>query len=183
MSGFDWGSFIETIDVRSAPVPVPSDDILDQYERLSGFRLPSSYRGFLRTIGPGQCAYDFRIYSPGYGGLPKTFRLAAFNTFMRKRLTAEVIQDFSDPGRVARLIFFAENSGGDLAGWDPEDIRDSAGHEYGIYLLLKGFDDTPLAAVSFSEFVQDVCFGRRFLELVGDTSDYIPERVFEAARD
>jgi hypothetical protein len=141
---------------RIKALPRPSDDDLNRYERESGFRLPLSYRAFVKVFGPGELGGDFRLRAPGYPDHPHA-DLGRSNAEIRAGLTKTFLSLFNDPDRVARMVFFCAPGGGDWIGWDPEDIRDAELHEYGIYEI--GDEEMEKVADSFPQFIEEVCLG------------------------
>ncbi len=101
-----------------------------------------------RLIGKGQDAQVFNDFVD----------LDVFNEAVRTRFNqtdqfGRLISKFEDPDRIARLVFFASNGSPDFFGWDPDDIRDSKLHEYGVYVVERVEGKSHLSASSFTEFV------------------------------
>jgi hypothetical protein len=75
-----------------------------------------------------------------------------------------------------------------LVGWDPADIQDGRGREYGIYEWGRG-DALRYVAGSFTEFIEDVCLSEDNLRLtpeqvaeLGTRREFLPEYDLGAAR-
>jgi len=148
-------------------LPKPTDAELDRFERDTGFSLPKSYRAFAKVCGPGELAGDFHFTAPGY---PKNERsdLAALNAIIRADEPRgpnfeTFIESFCrDPEQVRRMVFFCGTGYGDWVGWDPEDVQDLVGREYGIY-QWHGKQPSKVAD-SFAQFVEVFCLARPGLD-------------------
>jgi len=160
--------------------------MLDEYEKVNGFKFPTSYRDFIKIFGPGELGEEYVIRAPGYFQPEKSTReqrfnlrtdLACFNDRIRNQpISEETINKYfsGDGGQISRLVYFAETSIGELIGWDPCDVRSNDSLEYGIYILPRESDHLTLFVESFASFVQEVFFGIRYLQLV-NPSTKIPE--------
>jgi hypothetical protein len=158
-----WQRLYDSLEIRELPadsrikaLPKPSDEDLDLYERESGFLLPLSYRAFIKVFGPGELGGDFRLRAPGYPD-DSHADLGRTNAEIRAGLTETFLSFFTDPERVARMVFFCAPGGGDWIGWDPEDVRDARLREYGIYEI--GDEQMEKVADSFPQFIEEVCLG------------------------
>jgi hypothetical protein len=173
-----WQRLYDSLEIHGLPagsrikaLPRPSDEDLDRYERESGFRLPLSYRAFIKVFGPGELGGDFRLRAPGYPDDPYA-DLGRTNAEIRAGFTETFLSFFDDPERVSRMVFFCAPGGGDWIGWDPEDVRDAELREYGIYEI--GDEEMEKVADSFPQFIEEVCLGpeaARTFDPCGDFSD------------
>lgn len=159
-----WATLWRTLSIPNnlpaPPLAKPTDATLDQFEAEMGFRLPHTYRSFIKVFGPGVLAWDYRIFAPGYAEQGDSVDLAIFNAQIKETLAKKHgYQQLDDPTQARRVIFFCRVGGGNLVGWDPVDVRDRRWREYGIYEWGR---DVALKCVagSFTEFIDDVCFSK-----------------------
>ena len=75
-----------------------------------------------------------------------------------ERSDEDLAEEFDDPQRARRLVLFCTTATNDFFGWDPEDVTDPAGREYGIYLLGRYDTRVTRLATTFREFVLNYCF-------------------------
>ncbi len=187
-----WAALKRTLAIPAnpdlKPLAKPTDESLDRYEAETGFRLPHSYRSFIKVFGPGVLAWDYRIVAPGYPEQGWAVDLAAFNAVPHAALKDKrVLRQFKDPAQAQRLVFFCRPGDGDLVGWDPEDVRDRRWHEYGTYEWGRG-DALGFVAASFTEFIENVCLSEANLRLtpeqvaeLGTRREFLPEYDLGAA--
>jgi len=163
-----WKALYRSLDAREQPhlkpLPKPTDAMLDEFESRSGFTLPLSYRAFIKVFGPGELAWEYRMFAPGYPHQSEMIDLEKFNADFRKpfadtehpRITKRLLEQYKDGQRLFRAVVFCRTGTGDLICWDPADVRDGRQREYGIYQLARKDFVEPLA-VTFPEFIEDVC--------------------------
>lgn len=179
-----WQSVLKALNVVDKVgltlLPKPTDEALDEFEAQSGVLLPQSYRQFIKVFGPGELIWEFRFFAPGYADQPHA-DLHTFNTEAKAPLTDTFLRSLKDPNRVRRLIFFSRSSTGDLFGWDPEDVRDSKGREYGIYKLgRKNYAEE--VAASFQEFIESVVLSESNLHPPKwNAAELGPRNIFDPA--
>lgn len=163
-----WEQLTKSLDVRQPPgqaLSKPTDATLDKFESAHKFKLPPSYREFVKVFGPGEIGGYFRIYAPGYGKSG-----ADLGRFVKEiRELEEVFRDrFRQKVRfIKRMVPFADTLGGDIIVWGPSEITDPSS-EYSIYMIFEDRDKIAELARSFPAFVQDVCLSDSFGTLVGD---------------
>jgi hypothetical protein len=138
-----------------AEVQTPSPEDLDRFERESGFRLPDDYRDFAATFGPGTYGPGWQVETPGFANAEGRYNGLA-GLFRR-------VQD-TYPGFV---VFCGKEDFHGWFAWDPKDVTDPGGHDYGVYVLGgpsgEDSDAPPLkAASSFREFVLSYALGGGF---------------------
>jgi hypothetical protein len=163
------------------------DAALDRVEADLGIRLPAGYRAFIHQFGPGEIGGYFRIYGPPITG----FRDYGNDILEENRSWREpdgAWASSGDPKLVARPVCFSTTIGGDACFWDPEDVRNSRAHEYGIYVLSRGNMDMKVeeAASSFKEFIEKHCLANEFVKIVGgngwaEAEGGVPPQRFLAA--
>jgi hypothetical protein len=181
-----WTALRRTLSIPdnlpAPPLAKPTDATLDRFEAETGFRLPHSYRSFIKVFGPGTLAWDYRIKAPGYPEQGEDVDLGTFNARIKQTLTKkQAWQQLADPTQARRVVFFCALGGGDLVGWDPEDIRDRRRREYGIYSWGRKVA-LEFVAGSFTEFIADVCFSEANLRIppgykeeeLGTRREFIP---------
>ena len=187
MAGDDWQDFAGSVEVESGrkPLPLPGDAALDQFEARTGFRLPDSYRSFIKTFGPGSLAYRFRITAPGDPKRgPRVDLDALRDDFVSVTSDGELEESYDDPERARRLVLFCLTTGEDFIGWDPREATDPGRHEYAVYEVPRGDDKLHRLAGTFREFVEDYCLGDLFLQTIGgewDEDALGPRRVYTRA--
>ena len=181
-----WKRLHQRLEILEFPhckyLPKPASTALDEFEEKWDFQLPVSYREFVLLFGSGEIAEWFNIYAPGYRK-PRRKDLGHFiRTFRKLFSERRVRRRWESPDRILRLIQFCDTHGGDYIGWDPEDVRDSAKHEYGIYIMPHSSGWCRPLASSFKEFIQDVCLGDGF-EKFWDNEGKARPQVFSPALD
>lgn len=189
----DWQKVYNSLDV-SVPewTPIaekPTQETLDEFEHLTGVRLPLSYRNYIQVFGPGELGQEFRIFAPGYESLGEHANSSDLWTFNASkeplRSDPKIHQYYDDQERISRLLFFASTDGGEIIGWDPLDVRDKGSCEYGIYILLNDRKSPELLAESFTSFVHDVCLGNGYFRFFTEETEWDDtmgsQRVFWSA--
>lgn len=173
-----WDPLIKRLKVyKRNPVPPARPEALDEYEAANGFKLPESYRQFVLALGPGELGERFAIAAPGYPRNKFHVDLTKLNRVVHELETLpedQLREAVSDPQQFRRLVFFGRTSGADVYGWDPQDVRDPAGPEYGIYEAPRHDPVVVNVAGSFPEFVEKFCLGRgrkKTFEAAGDYPD------------
>jgi len=169
-----WQDFADSVEIVEGrkPVPPASDEALDDFERRTGFRLPLSYRSFVKRFGPGTLAQRFDVTAPGYAGESSDVdidELRAF--FVRVTSDGELEESYDDPERAHRLVIFCHATGEDLFGWDPREVTDPAAHEYAVYEVPRHEDRLNRLAATFAGFINDYCLGDGHLRVRGGAWD------------
>jgi hypothetical protein len=183
-----WRGFVKTLafDVERGrtPVPKPTRKELDAYEKETGFTLPKGYRAFVLAVGPGKFVRTFNVTSPGYPKRKRDVSIEELNELYRETQTPNDLNEYSnDPERALRLRVFADSERGSFFGWDPKDVTDPDGHEYGVYELDRRYHVNRVAD-TFRGFVEDYILGDGFLRRIGgewDEEDYGHRRAFRPA--
>lgn len=175
MSTEEWKSLYETIEVRTEPdctiAPKPTEQQLDQFELVADFKLPKSYRDFIRVFGAGELACEYKIMAPGYlnptgsQGVP-VYDLQSFNDSTKNQFDTTFLSFFSDPEKIQRLVYFCATGTGNIIGWDPQDIREARQYDYGIYELGRS-ETLEFLADSFRAFIEEVCLSEANLHPPG----------------
>ena len=161
-----WEGLFEKykVDLPAAqgrPVGKPTEQDLDKAETRLGVSLPGSYRAFAREIGPGILCDWFRIYAPCRDS--ESADLVTYAERTRQALPGEN-HPLAFPFPVKDLVAFADTMVGDCFGFYPkEGTRDD---EYAIYVML---GEPPPSVVrvagSFTDFIDNVVFGKRLVDL------------------
>jgi hypothetical protein len=117
-------------------VPPPSAQALNGYERRTGFKLPRSYRQFVRLFGPCRMGYA-DVACPGYPAYGVEVDLDLMNEHYRSlygKVREESYRglDHGDFARFRRLVIFG-NFDSDWWGWDPLEPTDPGAHEYAVW--------------------------------------------------
>lgn len=186
----DWQELLARLEIIGVPdsvsVPKSTSQTFIDFESMSRYRLPESYKSFMHVIGPGEIAEDYRIRGPGFALPGKSIDIVTFNeqvdlSYFNERIRQKdrpvnetVVNRYfpADAERILRLIYFATNANGELVGWDPLDIRDEQKMEYGVYIKIQEFNCLSLLSDSFSAFVHEVCLGRGYQKILNDTTEY-----------
>ena len=148
-----------------------SDAVLDECEAALAFRLPTSYRHFMKTFGPGEIFEYFKIYGPGFS--PRDPRREQLDltalTERRRKLAKKYFDFYDDSALAARLITFCSTLDGHQFGWDPQEKPSE--HDYGpdssVYVFPRLQKRIPRAAKTFQEFIVDYCQNGRDVKHLG----------------
>lgn len=161
-----WDAIKSQIDIirrDASSLTLPEVGDLDRYESSSGFRLPLDYRDFVLAFGLGRFepgSWYFAV--PGFPGEALSCDLEGMTDFVRggfgRRSDEELAKEFDDPQRARRLLIFCGTASNDFYGWDPLDVADPEGHEYGIYQLGRYDTRVLRLATTFRDFVLGYCF-------------------------
>lgn len=157
----DWREFYDSFFIQctyGVPVPKPTTDQLNLFEAQTGLRLPSSYREFIQTFGPGEFSATLKIAAPGYGFVPHPSGVDLLVTSRSYGWAPEDIAtswaSADQRAHLLRLYYFGLEGGRQWLGWDPRDVRDPNAFEYGIYRVEGLGYGTELVATSFRELVE-----------------------------
>jgi hypothetical protein len=135
---------------------------IKKFEAKYNFTLPKSYVSFLSTFGPGTLNHYFNLYSPlsKYRGRELTSEVREIRA---SKTLAAIYQDAS---LLQRSIPFADTIAGDIFAWDPTACTHRTKFEYQIVVMPRyGRKILPIAK-EFRAFVQRVCFGHDFEDIV-----------------
>jgi len=146
----------------------PTIEDLDRFEAEFGVKLPASYRDYALTIGPGEIGRNaFEITTPGFPEAPNldlTANVRMWKDRVIERKSDEALaRSYGDPMRARRLLPFGwvVEIGHGFA-WDPEDVGEGGGDEYGVYFIdVDSFGEDAVAKVAsnFREFVTEFALG------------------------
>jgi hypothetical protein len=153
------------------------DSALERLEELFHTPLPQSYTEFIHLFGPGEIGKYFEILAPSIQG----FKDWGLTFEHEKESWPEYLTGFGRSDLAARTICFSTTVGGDSCFWDPNDVRDTLEHEYGIYVHSRDAmtGDANFVAPSFQSFIEDVCLGKGFEIIV--KSWELPPQSFSPA--
>ncbi len=161
------------------PVRKPRDSQLDRFEAEYEFKLPKSYREFVKLFGAGMLDGYFRIYSPAHGGRVETLDLAAeleeFRTDGLELFQGEFpkYRDF-----IARMIMFSSTINGETVVWDPTEVTNRRNCEYKIYVIPRDIgEEIEHLADTFRDYIEGWCLGQESGR-VFNWSDREPEFEF-----
>jgi hypothetical protein len=189
----NWSKLKSSLEilVPGDPLPKPTDKELDDFEKKSGVRLSPNYRSYIKTFGSGYLGGTCNILAP-FGDLKEYSQevrqyltqvdLELFNRHLREALgfgperSQKVYKDWQ---RVSRMVYFANGIGGEVWGWDPEDVKEEDPVEYGVYFVSREEGDSHLVANSFTSFVEEVCFGGLLAGTFPEDPDELPQKTFE----
>jgi len=182
-----WRVVYRSLAIQEQPQFKPlhrlNNQLLDDYEKRSGFILPRSYRCFIKVFGPGELTCKYEFCAPGYPDQPEMIDLEKFNEDLKSQMTKSTLKRFSDPERIQRLVFFCRTGEGDLIGWDPSDVQNAPTREYGIYCWGRA-NAAKLIAKSFDQFINSVCLSEKNLNPRGwDEAELGPRRNFRPEYD
>lgn len=151
----DWERFRHSIhtDMRYGERALrrPSDRVLDAFENRQGWKLPKSYRQYIKVFGAGELFERWRIAAPGNQSWPY-WDLDATNGALQLGADQEVYFSESDRSILHRLFFFGELSGQDPIGWALCDKTNVKNHEYRIY--VRKLDSLQELASSFRSLIE-----------------------------
>jgi hypothetical protein len=124
-----------------------TDEGLDELEARLSFRLPHSYREFMKRFGPSDLVPWVVLHPATEDGIVSL-------TELHRGERAANPDDFPNLDFLTRLVYFASSVGGDAYAWDPNDVTCSEPHEYQVYHLQRMHEDAPVAAGrAFWEFL------------------------------
>jgi hypothetical protein len=68
MPEIDWVKFFHALSIEAAEnrVGCPSEESLVEFEESTGFKLPTSYKHYVRVFRPGTLAEEYVLRAPGY---------------------------------------------------------------------------------------------------------------------
>jgi hypothetical protein len=147
---------------RSYPGAEPLKAALTEFEKAAGFKLPRSYKTFVKVFGPGELGGYFRICIPGDQECGDD--LATQHELVSA--TFRTADDLEHGDLLNRLLFFASTIGGETVGWDPLDVTDPRGCEYRVYYVTRS-NTCKAIAPSFPEFVSEICLKNNLYKYFG----------------
>ncbi|HEY3701174.1 MAG TPA: SMI1/KNR4 family protein, partial [Acidimicrobiales bacterium] len=160
------------------------DAELDAFEARRGFKLPGSYRNFAREFGRCELATDMGVWKIAVPALPAdsdSLDLDWLNESMAGVVAIDAEgcpgQEPGDRERAPRMVFFAEDVGGDYYGWDLGEP--TAGSEYAIYARTPTYERV---ASSFEEFLLGYALGRD-LARWSEAGEPGPDAKYEPGED
>lgn len=131
-----WDEVYDRINYRRSPdwvaAPPATDAELDRVEGQLGSPLPRSYRAFMGRFGSGDLGGIFRLAPIG--------SLVDVTSDHRELFTTEKQVNTEWLGRV---VYFANNSGGEHYVWDPMELAHSQNGECPIYWLPRHEEEHP----------------------------------------
>jgi hypothetical protein len=133
-----------------------------QFESDAGHKLPNTFKAFAQVFGPGELGGYYRIWVPG--DKKCGYDLGTEHGLARELYCAA--DDYEQGKLLARLLFFASTIGGEFVGWDPLEETEATGPEYRVYYVTDQ-GTARAVAVSFPEFVADICLKNRLHEFFG----------------
>ncbi len=142
--------------------PPVTDANLDEVEAQLEFRLPDSYRAFMKRFGSGRLL-GFWLFpvTPQKTRPPGTIIDVTRNV---REAIARYPEEFSNPEWRRGLIFFASYGPYELA-WDSAAVTHTRSHECRVYSLCDEEERQPEALCdSFWQFVEWVVAGSRILQ-------------------
>jgi hypothetical protein len=162
---------LEVIEpAQYSPLPKPTSNDLDAFEKASGLKLPKSFREFALRFGAGELAGYYRLAVP----LPvhNDYDLAHFNQTAHGPEEDDLWEGTASPEVIKRLVFFGATIGGEMYAWDPMEIRDTKSLEYAILYFPQGEQGIEVAG-TFSELLENVWLKPKLQE-----DGWIPELEF-----
>jgi hypothetical protein len=140
---------------------------LAEAEAALGDPLPASYKAFCIEIGPCKLLDNFRIYCPC---AENKYADLVMNAMDWKQYSDKDMEKYSWPIEVPRysfpvndLIAFADMMEGDNFGFYTKER--TAGDEYAVYMISSEEMKVDKVADSFPDFIENVIFGKRLIEL------------------
>ena len=117
---------------------------------------------FICEVGGGTAGQYFQIYCPNTR--PRDISLEKHCKEIQGNEV--LIAVYNEPALLQRFVPFGDTIGGDILGWDPATQRGRTRLEYDIVVLPRDARQSLVLANTFSDFVKNCIFGRRFEELV-----------------
>lgn len=155
---------------------------MDAFEAKRGFKLPNSYRKFAGEFGRCELAPATGVWKIAVPALPADMiDLDTLNESMAEVVAIDAEgcpgQEPGDRERAPRMVFFAEDVGGDYYGWDLGEP--TAGSEYAIYARTPTYERV---ASSFEEFLLDYALGKD-LARWSEAGEPGPDAKYESSED
>lgn len=148
----DWDTVGDSVDLH------PSTEAnCVAFEDEHGISLPTTFRDFAKTFGPGMFAQQIRIAVPGPAELGEHWELRQFNDYARD-IQNEASEHCGEIDLVRRALYFAYDIvSTSFYFWDPSQGNESAqGIEYVIF-EFKREDEVAEICDTFWEFVTSHC--------------------------
>jgi SMI1/KNR4 family protein SUKH-1 len=140
---------------------------LAEAEAALGAPLPASYKAFCIEIGPCKLLDNFRIYCPC---VENKYADLVNNAMDWAQYSDEDMEKYSWPIEVPRysfpvydLIAFADTMEGDNFGFYTKER--TTGDENAVYMISSAETKVDKVADSFLDFIENVVFGNRLVEL------------------
>lgn len=166
----------------------PGDAKLDAFEARHGFKLPASYRSFVKEFGrceltPELGSGSWKIAAPGVVAEDDGLDLDRLIEEMSEvvEMDAEGIpgQGPRDRELAPRMLFFAMDVGGDYYGWDRGEVTEESGPEYAVYARTPTY---VRVASTYGEFLLTYALGKD-LARWREAGEPGAEAEFEAGED
>lgn len=158
-----WSQVLDGLDVgiRIGKKPAfPTPEELDAFEAATEFKLPASYRAFIRVFGPGTFSgATVQIYAPGAEYREMGAKQAEFAEHAADLDFLSDRESQAEP--ITHMIIFAEDVCPRYFGWDVREVRDPAAGEYAIREYDPDYFTCPIVANSFPEFINEFVLVRR----------------------
>jgi hypothetical protein len=159
-----WQRIYEELFIfDDSPRLLPEPAQLDSAEKEVGLVFPASYRGFLRTFGPGRISQRFTVLSPGYPDAPVVDFLSADGW---QSVVSEDRDGDPYPKQLVAFGLFRGYHG--WFAWDRECVTDSKEPEYRIVFVPRFSDESIIRmADSFREWIEESVLGLDFYRQCG----------------
>ena len=147
----------------------PTDKTIAVFERESHVKLPESYKEFTKVFGAGELAEYYRIAAP--------LDIEDDNDLVRQNRNAhgepgeDLLGSYGPSEVTDRIVIFGNTIGGEMFGWNTEEVTDEDRAEYAIFYLTRRGSMERIAN-TFEEFVQHC------LTQEPDKNGYVPPRTF-----
>jgi hypothetical protein len=168
-----WRLLLDTLKTCGEFHPVEAT-ALDDYEKRSSFKLPTSYRHFCRVFGPGNLADWFEIAVPGFSGKAPT-KHDLFTVGWQAHEHREWQEYSDDPQQYEQAVIFGSDCTAALFFWDLAERTDKQRNECAIYAVWRDWSRERVCG-TFWEFAH-ICLHRSARTLY----DEPPEIGFRAA--
>ena len=132
----NWVALYDSLQVNSTPwpgyefVPIPTEPVIDEFEREHRFALPRSYRDFVARFGAGQLSGLWSIASPMQ--IEHQFELAKYNSVRHGLPEDRLLVSYGSREDTDTFFFFADD-GDYYYGWKLGEITNPKFSEYAIY--------------------------------------------------
>jgi len=160
------------------------DAELDAFEARRGLKLPASYRSFAQEFGRCELATDMGVWKitvpaplADYDDLDLDRMIETMAGVVEMDAEGIPGQGPLDRERAPRMVFFAEDVGGDPYGWDLGEPTE--GSEYAIYARTPTYERV---ASTFEEFLMVYALGRD-LARWSEAGEPGPDAKFEPGDD
>ena len=156
----DWIELGRRLDIAYGVALNPvSVHTLDEYERMNGIRLPTSYREYCIVFGPGDFEGhgQFKMSVPGYSGICEWYSLDRLNRLTKADFNFQ--KSIATSERFREGLLFCVDEDGAFYFFDLKEATElPPGCEYAVYSIGRDYVIRRMSN-DFWQFVREQCLG------------------------